>query len=248
MRNPRSAPRRVKRLSARRSTPLQRPIVGAGNHLDLKQDLVANLSDVSSLRDFGGCYIVEGRYLLEPAQAIGAKFVSMVDHGDTSAYQARAEEAALLLPDTRFETVNADFRHAATFTGLEPVDASILFEVLMHQENYSEVVRNVTSTSNKFVCVAQPCLREEWFPLPSSSTLLQFWDEELKDEIRRDSFWPEEERATTFTSGSWMWGHTTSHLIDLFGGYGWSLEHGEVISNVCGVHWEYPLLVFRSPA
>ena len=98
--------------------------------MDLKQDLVANLSDVSSLRDFGGCYIVEGRYLLEPAKAIGAKFVSMVDHGDTSAYQARAEEAALLLPDTRFETVNADFRHAATFTGLEPVDASILFEVL----------------------------------------------------------------------------------------------------------------------
>ena len=146
------------------------------------------------------------------------------------------------------ETVNADFRHAATFTELEPVDASILFEVLLHQENYSEIVRNVTSTSNKFVCVAQPCLREEWFPLPSSSTLLQFWDEELKDEIRRDSFWPEEERATTFTSGSWMWGHTTSHLIDLFGGYGWSLEHGEVISNVCGVHWEYPLLVFRSPA
>ncbi len=81
-----------------------------------------------------------------------------------------------------------DFRDPATFFGLEPVDASILFEVLLHQENYSEVVRNVTNASTKFVCVAQPCLREEWFPLPASSTLLQFWDEELKDEIRRDSF------------------------------------------------------------
>ena len=248
MQKSRNATRRVKRLSATRSTPLPRPVVDYSNAMDLKQDLVSNLADVSSLRDFGGCYIVEGRYLLKPAKAIGASFVSMVDHGDMSAYKARADEAAIHLPDTRFETVNADFRHAATFSGLEPVDASILFEVLLHQENYSEVVRNVTSTSNKFVCVAQPCLREEWFPLPSSSTLLQFWDEELKDEIRRDSFWPKEERTTTFTSASWMWGHTTSHLIDLFGGYGWSLEHGEVIPNVCGAHWEYPLLVFRAPA
>jgi len=87
-------------------------------------------------------------------------------------------------PDSR---QNANFRYPAAYVGLEPVDASILFEVLLHQENYSEVVRNVTNTSTKFVCVAQPCLREEWFPLPASSTLLQFWDEELKDEIRRGS-------------------------------------------------------------
>ncbi|MBT5277255.1 hypothetical protein [Ilumatobacter sp.] len=166
---------------------MQRPVVDYGSVMQLKQDLVANLPDVSSLRDFGGCYIVEGRYLLEPAKALGASFVSMVDHGDMSAYQARADDAAMHLPDARFEAVNADFRYPAAYVGLEPVDASILFEVLLHQENYSEVVRNVTNTSTKFVCVAQPCLREEWFPLPASSTLLQFWDEELKDEIRRGS-------------------------------------------------------------
>lgn len=239
--------KKIERLAQNRHSLPHRTLGGLDDAFLAKQEMVAGLSGVTSLRDFGGCWIVEGRYLLEPARALDATFVSMVEHGDTTVYEQRAAEASKSLPDTEFELVNGDFRDPALFTSLRHVEASILYEVLLHQQNYVEVIRNVTNTTTRFVCVAQPCLREDLFALPSSSTLLQFWDEALKEQLREGSFWTEEEPMTKFHSSAWMWGHSTSHLIDVFKGFEWTLEQGEVIDGVCGVHWEYPLLVFRAP-
>ena len=240
--------REVSRKAADRPSPRRVVTDGYGDVMQRKEDLVAELAGVSTLRDFGGCYIVEGRYLLEPARRLGATFVSMVDHGDTAAYDQRAASLAAEMPDTRFETVNGDFREPSLYARLEPVDASILFEVVLHQENYVQVVKDVTSVTTKYVVVAQPCLRESLFLLPSSATLLQFWPEALKDELRSGSFWPKEEPTRRFWSASWMWGHTTSHMIDVFGGFGWELDDAVVVDDVAGDYWEYPLLRFRSPA
>lgn len=239
--------KKIERLAQNRRTLPHRTVSGLDDVFQAKEDIVSGLLGVTSLRDFGGCWIVEGRYLLEPARALDATFVSMVEHGDTTVYEQRAAEAATQLQDAEFETVNGDFRNPDLFTSLCSVEASILYEVLLHQENYVEVIRNVTNTTSRYVCVAQPCLRESFFALPSSSTLLQFWDEALKDELREGSFWTEEQPMTKFHSSAWMWGHSTSHLIDVFAGFEWVLEHGEVIDGACGLHWEYPLLVFRAP-
>jgi hypothetical protein len=130
------------------------------------------------------------------------------------------------------------------FHTLRHVDASILFEVLLHQDNYVEVIRQVCSSTRKYICVAQPCLRETFSTLPASSVLLQFYDEELKNLLREDSFWPKEPKSKTFRTDRWMWGQTTSHLVDVFKGYGWRLKNGKNVTNACGHHWDYPLMVF----
>ena len=77
--------------------------------------------------------------------------------------------------------------------------------------------------------------------------MLQFFDERLKNLLRTDSFWPQEPRTDRFTSAHWMWGHTTSHLVDVMRGLGWLLAEATVVDNVCGPCWEYPLLVFARP-
>ena len=41
-----------------------------------------------------------------------------------------------------------------------------------------------------------------------------------------------------------MGGQTTSHVISVLGGCGWDLECGEVIEDVGGDYWEFPLLRF----
>ena len=95
------------------------------------------------------------------------------------------------------------------------------------------------------MCFAQPCLREDFFPLSSGAVLLQFYDPSLKAILRRNSFWPEEPVTQLFDTRYWMWGQTTSHIISVFHGFGWSLEYGEIADNACGDCWEYPLLRFR---
>ena len=52
--------------------------------------------------------------------------------------------------------------------------------------------------------------------------------------------------SETFTPAHWMWAHTTSHLVHVMRGLGWSLAQGTIVDNVCGPCWEYPLLVFRA--
>jgi hypothetical protein len=217
-----------------------------GDVMKLKEELPASLSDIRSLRDFGGCYLVHGRYLLHATRALGLEFASMIDVNPLPEFVAAAAKVEEDLPGTKIETVRGDFREGSVFAGLDATDASLLYEVLLHQENYVEVLRNVCARTRRYVCIAQPCLREELLLLPAGAALVQFYDEELKDLLRVGSFWPKEPRTETFTPAHWMWAHTTSHLVHVMRGLGWSLAQGTIVDNVCGPCWEYPLLVFRA--
>lgn len=222
----------------------RRTVAGYGEVMRLKDELPAQLPDIDSLRDFGGCYLVHGRYLLHATRVRRLAFASMVDVNPLPEFAAAAAALRADHPELEVETVHGDFREPQLFAGLAPTDAALLYEVLLHQDNYVEVLRNVAAVTARFICIAQPCLREALFTLPASATMLQFHDEALKDLLRADSFWPKEPRTERFTTAHWMWGHTTSHLVDVMRGLGWDLSQGMVVDDVCGPCWEYPLLVF----
>jgi hypothetical protein len=235
---------RIADAGRRRLDLPRRTSAGYGDVMRMKDALPADLP-IGSLRDFGGCYLVHGRYLLHAARARRLGFISMVDVNPLPEFLAAAAALRAEQPDTEVETVRGDFRDPALFTPLVPTEASLLYEVLLHQENYVEVMRNVCARTTRYVCIAQPCLREELCALPASAVLLQFHDEALKDLLRTDSFWPKEPPTATFTTAHWMWGQTTSHLVHVMQGFGWRLAHGTVVDDVCGPMWEYPLLVFE---
>lgn len=220
-------------------------VAGYGEVMARKDRLPAALPDISSLRDFGGCYLVHGRYLLHATRARRLAYACMVDTNVLPEFVAAADAVKADIPGTEVEWVQADFRNPAMYSGLKVTDAALLYEVILHQENYIEVLRNVCGKTRRFICIAQPCLREEFFSLPAGAVMLQFWDEPLKDLLRQGSFWPKEARVERFTTAHWMWGQTTSHLIAVMQGFGWRLREGEIIDNVCGPAWEYPMLVFE---
>ena len=209
----------------------------------MKEELAATLPDIRSLRDFGGCYLVHDHYLLQAARRLHLRLAGMIDINVTPEFMCAAEELQRL--DTRIETVHADFREGSTFADLIETDASLLYEVLLHQENYVEVIRHVCAKTSRFICVAQPCLCEELFTLPAAAALLPLYDDDLKGLLRTDGFWPEEDDADLFTPAHWIWGHTSSHLVDIMRGMGWFLRKGEVVDNVAGTYWDYPLLLFE---
>jgi hypothetical protein len=216
-----------------------------GSVLRKKVDLVCSCTDSVSIREFGGLYLVHGQYLLEPAHALRAAFVSMIDIALFPEFWSKVEELRKALPDVHVEFVNTDFRIPSLYDVLTAVDTSVLFEVILHQENYVTMLQGVCRRTTRYICVAQPCLKEDRFSLPGSASLLQFWPENLKDEFRQHSFWPKEPRTDRFEKSHWMWGHTTSHLISVMGGLGWGCDYGEVISDVYGPNWDYSLLRFR---
>jgi hypothetical protein len=216
-----------------------------GSVMRKKVDLVCNCAASISIREFGGLYLVHGKYLLEPALALGAKFASMIDITPVPQFWSKVEELRRTLPNIDIEFLNADFRNPSIYNVLNPVDTSLLFEVILHQQNYISVLEGVCRTTRRYVCIAQPCLKEEKLGLPNSASLLQFWPEELKDEFRQNSFWPKEPRTDQFDTRYWMWGQATSHLISVMGGLGWGCDYGEIVADVCGPNWDYSLLRFR---
>ena len=100
-----------------------------------KLQLVAGCAGTRSLRDFGGLYLVHGKYLLEPAVDLRAEFASMIDLTPREAFSVEIDKARQQLPTLNVEFINRDFRDPSWYGGLEEVDTSILFEVLLHQEN-----------------------------------------------------------------------------------------------------------------
>jgi hypothetical protein len=218
---------------------------GLGEVFDRKVRLaIEGVAGVESIRDFGGLYIVHGRYLLEAAVALGCTFASMIDVTPRDEFGPAIERAKVANPKLEVEFVHGDFRQHETFAGLRPVDMSLLYEVVLHQENYVDVIANVCRRTRRYICFAQPCIKENLFALPGSATLLQFWPQELKGELRRNGFWPQEPEVFRFQTPYWMWGQTTSHIISVLGGFGWDLECGQVIEGIAGDYWDFPLLRF----
>ncbi|HZO82309.1 MAG TPA: hypothetical protein VFB33_11505 [Candidatus Binataceae bacterium] len=209
-----------------------------------KVDLVVGAVGTKSLRDYGGLYLVHGRYLLEPAIKLDAEFASMIDVTPRPEFDVNVKAAQQVNPKLKIEFINADFRDPALYERLTKVDTSILYEVLLHQENYVGILNYVAEATSKFICIAQPCLREDTFPLPSTATLLQFWPEELKERYREGSMWPKEPRVERFASRYWMWGHTASHLEACMHGLGWELEAAEAVGEIYGPYWDYLLMRF----
>jgi hypothetical protein len=218
-------------------------VLGYGEVMEQKEDL-ARVPGLTSIRDFGGVYLVHGKYLLTGGDQPTTTSISMVDVTWREEYSAAVDEWLLQHPGVQHEFVHGDFRDPDLYKRLSSVDVSLLYEVLLHQENYVEVIRQVTKLSRQAVCVAQPVLRERLFSLPSSVTLIQFLDEEVKNELRHESFWPQEPRVDRFDPRYWMWGHTASHLCDVFAGFGWRAENPVVATNACGDYWDYLLTRF----
>ncbi len=217
-----------------------------GQAVDAKLEIIKQCKDCDSIRDYGGLYLVFGRYLLEPAVELGCSFASEVDVTPVKEFDAAIDDATAKCPSLEVEFVHADFREQETFSSLRPTDISILFEVLLHQENYVQVIKNVASRTSKYVCVAQPCMREEHFNMPDSAVMLQFYDPRLKEMLREGSFWPSDEiHPDRFSPAAWMWGHSTSHLISIFHGLGWEPEAGSVLEGTFGTYWEFPVIRFK---
>ena len=112
----------------------------------------------------------------------------MIDVSITSEYQKEIEVLKKDAPETEFETICGDFRVPSLYTNMRETDAALLYEVILHQENYIEVIKNVCKKTRKFICLAQPCLLEDFFILPGGAVMLQFFDEVLKDLLRTESF------------------------------------------------------------
>ena len=235
---------RIREIGRNRS-PLKR--IHSREYKDVmrrKEHACSSLADIQSLRDYGGCYLVNGLYLFQTVRKRNIKFASMIDVTITDEYTEEVKHLKREFPEIEFETICGDFRNNSLFTNLRKTDAAFLYEVILHQENYVEVIKNVCEKTSKFICIAQPCLLEDFFILPGGAVMLQFFDEELKDLLRAGSFWPKEPKVENFSAAYWMWGQTTSHLISIMSGFGWKLYDGYIIDNVCGECWEYPILIF----
>lgn len=207
--------------------------------------LIGEAVGTTSVREYGGLWGVDGEFLLAAAVMHRARFASMIDIATSPGWRGKVDAARAQVPHMEIEFVNSDFRRPHLYPALAAVDTSLLFNVLLHQENYVSVIAGVASRTHHNICVTQPCLRESYFRLPSSASLLQFWPEEVRVAYQEGAHWPAEEpRPGVFTPSAWMWGHTASHLIDVFRGVGWDLADGVVLDGFLGEHWECPMLRF----
>lgn len=195
-----------------------------------------------SIRDYGGVWWVNGLYLLQCAKNLQCSYAEMVDHTLTEEFWHLARE----LQSTNRIEIQAravDFREPAIYSSMKVVDVSLLYEVLLHQDNAVEVIKNVLSRTKSSVFVAQPVLKEELFPLPGSTSCLQYWPEELKDLLRFPVWWPKaDDTPELFNTSFWMWGQTCSFLRSVFRGYGWKLDHLSAFR--LSAHWNYALMRF----
>jgi hypothetical protein len=221
------------------------PVLSGLELAQLKQrkiELIRDIGRGESIRDYGGIYGVHGLYLLEGARALGCKSVEMIDvtenEEDLQAFRRLQEQMEI-----RVDYRRGDFRDADLFKTLAPVDVSLLYDVLLHQDNAEEVMRNVLTRTTRYVCLAQPVLKEELFRLPGGCVNLQFYPEDLKDMLRAGSFWPKEPRVETFSAWYWMWGQTISYFVSVLQGYGWSAEF--INCHYMSLYWNYALIRAR---
>jgi hypothetical protein len=138
--------------------------------------------------------------------------------------------------------IHGDFRDSRLFLRMAPTEVALLYDVLLHQDNAVEVVKNVASKTTHHICVAQPVMKEELFSLPNGSVNLQFYPEELKDQLRYPGWWEKEPRRDSFSPEFWMWGQTASYLTSIFHGYGWEPDSLETYD--ASEFWNYALIRF----
>ncbi len=222
------------------------PVVGLDIIKKEKIKLVTDIGTAASIRDYGGLWGVFGLYLIEGAKGLNCQFAQMVNKFHINVtpiaqFDENVAEAKKTL-DCEFDFFKADFRVPSFYGYLDKVDVSLLYEVMLHQENHVEVIRNVITKTNEHVCFAQPVMKEEMFQLPGGCTLLQFFPEELKDQIRYANWWEKEPEVEMFDTRFWMWGQSISYIKAIFKGYGWKMTFQKVYKM--SEHWDYALLRF----
>ena len=211
----------------------------------LKVELIAGFGRAASIRDFGGLWGVHGLYLLEGARALQCRFAEMVDVTPLPEFDQKVAELRQSM-DLEVKMTQGDFRDARLFDSMSPVEMSLLYEVLLHQDNAVEVIKNVVAKTTRCLCIAQPVMKEELFSLPNGVVNLQFYPEELKDQIRYSGWWEKEPAADRFSPQYWMWGQTTSYLISVLHGYGWKPTHVDTYD--ASEFWNYAMLRFEPRA
>ncbi len=201
--------------------------------------LIEDIKSANSIRDFGGVWGVHGLYLFEGIKSLRCTYGEMIDVNPTDKFLSNMEEIEkthnCLIKYTR-----CDFRTPGIYSDLPTVDVSLLYEIILHQDNHVEVMKNVANKTDNVICFAQPVLKEEMFSLPCANVLLQFYEEELKDELRIKNWWEKEPRVDVFTTRYWMWGQTASYINNVFYGLGWDLSHQE--NYHLSDQWNYSLM------
>ena len=208
----------------------------------LKIDLIAGFGRAASIRDFGGLWGVHGLYLLQGAKALQCQHAEMVDVNPLPEFDQKVAELRNVMP-LEVKMTQGDFRDARLFDAMNPVEVALLYEVLLHQDNAVEVIKNVVAKTTRCLCIAQPVLKEELFALPNGTANLQFYPEELKDQLRYSGWWEKEPLPDLFSPAFWMWGQTTSYLISVLHGYGWEPTHVDTYD--ASEFWNYTMMRFE---
>lgn len=217
------------------------PAISIAEIRERKIALVAGYGQADSIRDYGGLWGVFGLYLLQGAKALGCKSAEMIDVTPRAEFAAAISELQAQMA-IEVTMTQADFRNPDIYKALDAKSVSLLFEVVLHQDNAEEVIKNVLAKTTSCVCFAQPVLKEEVFQLPNGCVNLQFFPEDLKDALRIPDWWPKEPPVERFTTRYWMWGQTASYIQSIFHGHGWRLDFIEAYDLT--ENWNYALMRF----
>lgn len=209
-----------------------------------KINLAATLKgeQINSIRDFGGMWKVNGLYLLEAAKSLQPKWAEMVDNICTPEFKDSQEKLKPQGIDVRY--TQADFSDVG-YLDLEPADVSLFYDVLLHQDNFVEVIRQVGKITNKYICVVQPFY--ENFNYPDACSLIQFMTPEEKKSMACEMWSTIDAPRERFDVNVWMWAQSRRLISDVFKGYGW-IETGETFNFPMppqGSNWVYSGMIFK---
>ena len=220
--------------------------------LKKKRDLTASIGKAESIRDYGGMWKVNGEYLLDGARRLGCSFASMVDKLKTPEYDAEVKK--MEEKGVKFEYINRDFREIGQWYNeaeldeendtdpFENTEVSLLNDVLLHQDNFTEVVKMVCQLTDKYIVVVQPFY--EGFDIPSSCAMIQFMSPEWKKKLWV-SMWVDQRELDEFSVDIWMWAQSAQLMIDLFNGYGWKPKQDRGFTSPIGNDWYYTGIIFE---
>lgn len=209
-----------------------------------KLKLTTKLKQAESIRDFGGMWKVNGMYLTDGAYQLHCKFASMVDKLKTPEYDLAVEK--LQVKDgIQFEYIDTDFRELATYQctrKMQKTEVSLLNDVLLHQNNFTEVIKQVCQLTTGYIIVNQPFY--EGFEIPSSCTLLQFMSPEWKKKLY-NIMWVDQRELNEYSVDIWMWAQSLQLMIDIFKGYGWKPKQDCSYTFPIENNWHYTGIIFE---
>lgn len=203
------------------------------SHSKLKLiDLALEKTKIQSFADLGGVWGVDGFYsfyILSKRKILKAYMID--DHFTKKVVKQAMNYSQLQLKE-------GDFRLRETFQEIDKVDLILLFDVLLHQVNWREVVSFCTEKANSLAVYNPQFFGER------SLRLLDLGEEEYFNLVPHskngpyyeDLFTPLEQRDT---AAVWQWGISDKDLISTLNQFDFRLSY-----SVDGEYW--PNRAFRS--